>query len=199
MFTVTTLLKPYEKCSYFLKICTKVFFFKILSIWEKEWEWEHTQEQGKGRGKQADSPLSMGSHAKLDPRTLRSWPELKSRVRHLTDWATQEPLKWLILKCKFYHNKSKVETKLKMTRWAETDWSSPCPVPCIRAGEPNGQHARVWLFLLAGHSTLCLGAHPSPPGSRWSRWGLKVNLMDGVKVRQPPGNADVGSTKTGPG
>ena len=30
----------------------------------------------------------------LDLPTVRSWPELKSRVGHSTDWATQAPLYW---------------------------------------------------------------------------------------------------------
>ena len=30
----------------------------------------------------------------LNPITLGSWPEPKSRVRHSTDWATQVPLAW---------------------------------------------------------------------------------------------------------
>ena len=32
------------------------------------------------------------SNVGLYPRTLRSWPEPKSRVRHLTNWAIQAPL-----------------------------------------------------------------------------------------------------------
>ena len=35
--------------------------------------------------KQADAPQSVEHDAGLDPRTLRSWPEPKSRVGHLTD------------------------------------------------------------------------------------------------------------------
>ena len=42
--------------------------------------------EGEGeRESQADSPLSMELKSGLDPKTLRSGPELKSRVRHLTD------------------------------------------------------------------------------------------------------------------
>ena len=33
----------------------------------------------------------------LNPSTVRSWAELKSRVQHLTNWATQAPVKILFL------------------------------------------------------------------------------------------------------
>ena len=61
---------------------------------------ESAYEQGRGgaegegkRESQADLMLSMVPNLGLDLMTLRSWPRLKSRVGHLTDWATQEPLK----------------------------------------------------------------------------------------------------------
>ena len=44
------------------------------------------------RESQAGSPLLAQSPTwGLIPRTIRSWPELKSRVGHLTNWATQAP------------------------------------------------------------------------------------------------------------
>ena len=46
----------------------------------------------KEKNPQADS-LSVESDVGMDPRTLKSWPELKSRVRHLSNWATQVPQK----------------------------------------------------------------------------------------------------------
>ena len=45
------------------------------------------------RESQADSLLSLEPQAGLDPRTLRSRPEPKSRVGYLTDSATQVSLK----------------------------------------------------------------------------------------------------------
>ena len=36
--------------------------------------------------------LSVGPSMGLDPMTLGSWPELKSRVRRSTNWATRVPL-----------------------------------------------------------------------------------------------------------
>ena len=41
------------------------------------------------RESQADSLLSVESDLSLHLMTQRSWPELKSRVRCLTDWVTQ--------------------------------------------------------------------------------------------------------------
>ena len=38
------------------------------------------------------SKLSVEPDSRLDLMTLRSWPEPKSRVRGLTNWATQAPL-----------------------------------------------------------------------------------------------------------
>ena len=47
--------------------------------------------RGRERESQADSPLSAEFSVGLDLTTLRSWPEPKSRVRHLTVWVTQVP------------------------------------------------------------------------------------------------------------
>ena len=43
-----------------------------------------------GRG-EADSPLHKEPDVGLELRTLTSWPELKPRIGHFTNWATQEP------------------------------------------------------------------------------------------------------------
>ena len=40
---------------------------------------------------QADSPMSVEPNAGLHPRTLRTWPEWKSRVRWSTYWTSQAP------------------------------------------------------------------------------------------------------------
>lgn len=45
------------------------------------------------RESQADSVLSAEPNSELDLMILRSWLELKSRVRWLTNWATQVALK----------------------------------------------------------------------------------------------------------
>jgi len=63
-------------------------------MWEKvgERECEHEQTEGGEAEGQADSTLSTEPNAGLDSRIPRPWPEPKSRVGHLTDWATQAPL-----------------------------------------------------------------------------------------------------------
>ena len=48
-------------------------------------------ERAEGEG-QADSVLNLEPNAGLDPKTLRSWPQQKSRVGHSINWATQVPL-----------------------------------------------------------------------------------------------------------
>ena len=55
-----------------------------------ECDWGRDRErEGEGES-QAVSELSVQSPTwSLNSRTLRSWPELKSRVEHLTDWTTQ--------------------------------------------------------------------------------------------------------------
>ena len=63
-------------------------FKKYLFIWEREREREADREG-------ADSLLSWEPDSGLDPRTLRSWPEPKSRVSCLTNGTTQAPLKQL--------------------------------------------------------------------------------------------------------
>ena len=48
---------------------------------------ERAHEQGGGAEQERKEP-SVEPYMGLDPMTLWSWPELKSRVRHLTSWAT---------------------------------------------------------------------------------------------------------------
>ena len=59
----------------------------------------------RGRRSEADSLLSTEPNtAGLVLRILRLWPEQKSRVRCLIDWATQVPQKDLVLKLTFAFN-----------------------------------------------------------------------------------------------
>ena len=62
----------------------KQFFKKFLFTWERERQTDRQTE--------ADCTLSRKPNARLDLRTLRSCPELQSRVRCFTDWAPQTPL-----------------------------------------------------------------------------------------------------------
>ena len=71
------------------QILFKVFIFKRegtrVCMWGRGREWGSEREES-----QADSALSAQSLTWGSiPQTERSWPELKSRVRHSTDWATQ--------------------------------------------------------------------------------------------------------------
>ena len=59
---------------------------------------------GKRRGKRegerespVDSLLSEEPDVGLDPTILRSWPEPKSRVKCLTNWANQAPHNFAVL------------------------------------------------------------------------------------------------------
>ena len=68
-------------------------FNDLSIIWERTW-WGGAEREGE-RETQADFPLNVEPSAGLDLMTLRSWPEWKSRVRCLTDWATHAPLYWI--------------------------------------------------------------------------------------------------------
>ena len=65
----------------------------------RETEREKEVEGQRERKSQAGFTLSVQSPTRgSNPWTVRSWPEPKSRVRHLTDWATQAPQLGLLLK-----------------------------------------------------------------------------------------------------
>ena len=74
----------------------RIYYFKLsLNIWFV-YSFERERERGGGGAEgegQADSMLSMKPDARLNPMTLRSWPELKSRIKHSVYWATQACLK----------------------------------------------------------------------------------------------------------
>ena len=66
----------------------------FLYSWERDRVWageEHREREGE-RESQAGSTLSAEPDTGLNLTTVKSWPELKSRVGHSTDWATQVPL-----------------------------------------------------------------------------------------------------------
>ena len=67
------------------------FLKKIdLFILERESVWAGKGAEGEGeRESQADSPLNAEPDVGLSPGALRSWPELKSRISCLRDWATR--------------------------------------------------------------------------------------------------------------
>ena len=75
-------LEQWSHLFYFILLFLKIYLF----IWERENEHEWREGDGhreRERESQADSGPTLGP----DPMTLRSWPEPKSRVRCLTQWA----------------------------------------------------------------------------------------------------------------
>ena len=65
---------------------------------ESEWAWAWAGEErvGGGRERIPSRLLSeRGARVGLHVTILRSCPELKSRLSHLTNWATQAPLKFI--------------------------------------------------------------------------------------------------------
>ena len=68
-----------------------LFYFIIWKSIYLFWERESVSREGAERKSEGENiqQADMG----LDPATLRSWPELRSRVSRLMDWATQA---WLI-------------------------------------------------------------------------------------------------------
>ena len=78
-------------------ICFPVFFLPILvesGAFQIFWSLFFIYFGG-GRESQAGSALSAQSSMWCwVPETMRSYPDSRSRVGHLTDWATQEPLKY---------------------------------------------------------------------------------------------------------
>ena len=79
-----------------LLCCFILFFLSLFIYFERGWEWMGERggaEKERERESQAGFVLSAQSLLQGSiPWTLRSWPEPKSRIGHLTDWATQAPL-----------------------------------------------------------------------------------------------------------
>ena len=66
----------------------------FIYLWEREWA---QVREGRRERERETIPsrlpaVSAQPNAGLDPTTLRSWPEQKSRVGCLTNWVTQVPL-----------------------------------------------------------------------------------------------------------
>ena len=69
------------------------------------------------RESRAGSVLSVQSPTQgLNSRTTRSWPELKSRVRSLTSWASQMPLDNFFFNCTHINNKSQLWKDVQLKR-----------------------------------------------------------------------------------
>ena len=77
---------------------------------------------GEGEGEEnaeVDTLPSAVPNLELDPRTLRSWPELKSRAGHLIEWATLAPQAFLKYKSWYEENMTRT-SKL----WSTMKWTS---------------------------------------------------------------------------
>ena len=85
-----------ENCLKYLLTCVFIY------VWERgrEKEWGGGKAEGEGESL-ADSTLNIELNAGLDSQTLRSCPELKSKVGCLTNYATQVPLKIILIQNSF--------------------------------------------------------------------------------------------------
>ena len=82
---------------YLFIYCLMFIYFERArtSVWERGWERERQRERGRmpSRLCAVSAEPDWGSNS----RTIRSWPEPKSEVGHLTNWATQAPANHLFL------------------------------------------------------------------------------------------------------
>ena len=71
----------------------------VYLFWKRETEKESVSKEGqrqRGREREREKPKHRAWYGAWTHKTVRSWPELKPRVRGLTDWATQVPLTLLM-------------------------------------------------------------------------------------------------------
>ena len=116
-----------------LKIKTRFFILFLKDLWKDflKFIWESKKEHGEGEGADRENfkqGLSTEPDVGLYLKTPRSWPELKPRVRCLTNWATQVPLKIIFLSnlytqwgFKFTTSGSRVLCSTSWTRQAPKD------------------------------------------------------------------------------
>ena len=102
-------------CTFSLLFLFVSFSITCLFIYlerERENEWGRGRKKGRERESQAGSTLSVQTPTwDSNSWTMKSWPELKSRMRQLTDWTTQVPSVcllntkfWKFFKFTRYHN-----------------------------------------------------------------------------------------------
>ena len=78
-------------------ICSHPLLFLLMFVYLF---WDRKQGRGRGRSRASQAGSALLEQSRLwvsIPLAVRSWPELKSRVRCLTDWATQAPHPLVIL------------------------------------------------------------------------------------------------------
>ena len=100
------------------KIKNMKYFFKFIYLfWERERETVQVgegqrRERGRENPKQTLCCQRRAQCRVQTHETVRSWHELKPRVWHLTNWATQVPLKYFLItgKSKVNHKHSILST-----------------------------------------------------------------------------------------
>ena len=121
---------PWSQANLDLKCCLTFFFFNVYLFRERE----EVRESQAGYALSAQSPM-WGSI----PQTVRSWPEPKSKVGCLTDWATQAPLSFYL----FWERERDRVKEVQTERYRESQAS-----PTLSAQSPtwgsNPQTARSW-------------------------------------------------------
>jgi len=75
--------KPgFEDSKEMIKFClVSLFFLRFIFLFEREREYKHEGQKEREKESQADSTLIAEHDVGLDPKTLRSPPEWKTRVR----------------------------------------------------------------------------------------------------------------------
>ena len=92
--------KPHRLRNRFFSLKKKFFFNVFIYFWKRErerdraWAEEEPRERETQNLKQAPGSELSGQSLMWSSNsgTVRSWPEPISRVRRLTNWATQEPV-----------------------------------------------------------------------------------------------------------
>ena len=119
--------------------------------------------------------LSVGPYNGMDLMTLRSSPEPKSRVRCLTDWATQALLMMIFDTWKVY-----------TLRWLNASffslWFVLCLVTCLKNPLPPWDQVYIQLLLLSCKylllfRNLLLGERPQLGRCQQSLSDLPVSLL----------------------
>ena len=125
--------------------------------------------------------LSVEGDAGLNPKTLGSWPELKSRVGRSTDWATQAPQSVFFVYVFFLVVSTPsvgLELTIPRSRVAcSADWASHAPAlqSCFyQPFQSYIQHDYFSLFFYISSTNINICFHESinTQSFIWTSWGL---------------------------
>ena len=119
------------------KLSEIIFFKYFIYLFDTEREITSRQRGRQREREEAGSLLSREPDVRLDPRTLRSWPELKAEA--LTHCATQVPRRSTFLKILFIYlrerkrdsssRKSSRQREKQAPHWAESPMRGSIPGP----------------------------------------------------------------------